>query len=326
MKLYFINNIRFSFFICNLILILFCPSALHSQERDIEKADAYFKLGEYQKALTLYQNTFQKKRIQNPAKYNYYYLLTQIAESKSKLKDTTAWDDFYKITKQAGIAESHSHKADRDKILILIANAYYNTQNYFQAEKYYKIVLDKPGEYPDQWLLDLARFSIKLDQFKQALQILNEIEDTLALAVEIGQYRKLCRQALGNSICANLVLNDTLRLFHKHWGCFGGQVYSYAIIKEISAYKVLVYEVNPINPHSSLILKKSHTLHDTDFQKIVNFENELKNRVSYHSQNNSCTSWAEFWLQTNRQSYQFQISDCALGWGNDIEKILDGLE
>lgn len=305
------------------ILGLLLPRTTYSQEKNTELADKYFNSGQYQSALTKYQKAFKKNRIWHKKdKYEYFHLLFQISESKRLLNDSTCKSDYQNIVdKHSRIERPDNLKLDK-RVSLFIAESEKNLKNFSSAERYYKQAFRNIDTIPDFFKLGYAFCSLKQNRFGQALMLLKEIKDSGKLEPQFSQYASICKMELSKSIAKNIGINDTLHLTMNYRGCFGGTSYKFAIIKHLSDYQVISYKGQRLYENKSWKIDSIQTISDSMYLKVIAFENELRNYNQYTS-TMSCTVWADFLIATKNDFYRIEITDCALGIGYGIEKLLN---
>lgn len=304
------------------ILSLILPKTTYSQDKNDELADKYFNGGQYQTALTQYQKAFKKNRLWHKAdKYEYFHLLFQISESKRLINDSTCKSDYQNIIdRHSKIEWPDNLKLDK-RVSLFIAESEKNLKNFSNAESYYKQASQNIDTIPDFFKLGYAFCSLKQNRFGQALMLLNEIKESRKLEPEFSQYAIICKVELAKSITKNIAINDTLNLTMNYRGCFGGTSFKFAIIKHPSDYQVIAYKSQKSYENKSWEIDSIQTISDSTYLLIINFENELKNYNQYTS-TVSCTAWADFSIATKNDYYKIEITDCALGVGYEIEKLL----
>lgn len=303
------------------ILSLILPTTTYSQEKNTELDNNYFNSRQYQGALTQYQKALKKNRIWDRTdKYEYFYLLFQIAESKRLLSDSTCNSDYQNIIdRHYKIEWPDNLKLDK-RISLFVAESEKNLKNFSNAEDYYKHASQNIDTIPDFFKFGYAFCSLKQNRFEQALMLLNEIKDSKKLEPQFSQYAAICKMELVKSITKNIELNDTLNLTMNYQGCFGGTSYKFSFIKHSVGYQVISYKSHYGNKPWEI--DSIQTISDSTYLRIINFENELRNYNQYTS-TMSCTAWANFIIATKNDYLKIEITDCALGVGYEIEKLLN---
>jgi tetratricopeptide (TPR) repeat protein len=302
------------------ILSLIIPMTTFSQDKKTILANNYFNTGQYQSALLQYQNALKQSSIwHNTDKYTNFYLLFQIAESKRLLADSTCFCDYENIVKKySKIDWPDNLKLDK-RIPLFVAESEKYLMNFHVAEDLYLKASQSMDTMPDFFKLGYAFCSLKQNRFGQALMLLNEIKDSRKLEPQFGQYASICKAELAKSITKNIGFNDTLSLTMNYQGCFGGTSYMFSIIKQSVDNRVISYRKD--NRDEKWNLDTVQTIDDSTFWQIANFENELRNYNQYKN-SSSCTAWADFIIAAKNDHFRIEITDCAIGVGNEIIKLM----
>jgi tetratricopeptide (TPR) repeat protein len=298
------------------------PHTTFAQNKEILRADIYFVNAQYQNSLSHYQKALHKNKIwHRKNKYDYFRLLFQIAESKRFLNDTNSNTDYRNILDEYSKIHYPENLQIDQRILLFVAESEKNLQNFSQAESYYKLASDRLDSIDDFFKFGYAFCSLKQNRYGQALQLLNEIKERKHYDPQFSEYMAICNTELAKNITRDLKINDTLNLLMNYRGCFGGMDYRYSIVKQSGYYKLISYNEKRAYDPGEWQIDTVKTLSDSAYAALVNFENEMRNYNQYKN-TMSCTSWAEISFQSGKDNLQIKVHDCALGIGEDIQKVL----
>jgi tetratricopeptide (TPR) repeat protein len=310
--------------IINIVIILsfILSTTTYSQEKNIELANNHFNHEEYHRALIQYQRALHKNRLLHRAdKYEYFFLLFQIAESKRHLNDTTCNKDYQRIIdKHSKIEWPDNLKLD-NRVLLFVAESNKNLRNFSNAEDYYKQASINMDSIPDFFKLGYAFCSLKQNRFGQSLMLLSEIKDNVKFEPSFSQFSNICKVELDKSITSSIELKDSLVITMNYQGCNGGISYKFVIFKLPEGYQLISYESKSHYRNEPWERQKIQTIDDSVYYQIINFEKELRNYNQYTNKI-SCTVWADFLIETKNDKYKIEITDCAIGVGYDLREFL----
>ena len=298
------------------------PVTVLSQDKNTELGNKYFNAEQYKSALTKYQKALRQNRLLHRSdKYEYFFLLFQISESKRLSKDTTCSKDYQNIVyKYSKLNIPDSSRLDT-RIILFVAESEMNLREYRVAEGYYKSATENKDTIPDRFKLNYAYCSLKQNRFGQANQLLNEIKNKQKLEPSYSAYLQESERGLAKSITNSVQEKDTLTLTMTFGGCYGSTTHAYDLIKTANEYKVLVYKTKRNQEKGKTEIDFVKTISESEYLVIVNFEKELRNHTQYKDANWS-TMWDSFIIKTDKDSFSIEITYEAFGVGDSVEKLL----
>jgi hypothetical protein len=314
-----------------ILLITEISSSVSIRKKE-NNADKLFYNAEYEKALEIYVDlakTYDEDSLQRydleyiesnmTSDLRYVRLMDKIIKCKSNIYNIPLEKEYsdlaFFITNNPSSYDNWSIKKAE---LILLANAYKNSRQFYEAIDIYLTLFSDFNRFDEEVRLNFIDCCIEENRINTALKLLRKVKSESEKQIRLNK----CYNFLSNNLATCLEIGDTLFISRSHSGCLidENQENCY-VIKLKEGYKLLNFK-RKYYATGDADSSEIDTLISEDFyNKIIDFESLIKN-YEYNDVSEFLSRYREFYYFNLNGKKQYYSIEGYLEFDPELERVI----